>query len=232
MRSGANAHARPATRPLTRATACQARASGRWTSDSRRCPPAPYSGTSALIAARASSGSAIASSAVVIHHGSQPRSKPTASRAEASTSAPSHAPTMCAPRARACSTPRCAAAASITRGKLSIRWPSWACHAHRRPLSSQTSPPPATATAAFHAAWLISQSAIVADTPGPAYRSTCHSQRNSRTAARLEPIAHAASTSSGCTPGECPLNVACSALNPAPVGSTLARSSTTAEWIS
>jgi hypothetical protein len=49
-----------------------------------------------------------------------------------------------------------------------------------------------------------------------------HSHRNSRAAATPQPIAHAASTSIGSIPGECPRNEACSALNPAPVGMTLA----------
>jgi hypothetical protein len=72
--------------------------------------------------------------------------------------------------ARAASTPRQAAAGAITCGKLSISWPSCFCQDHRRPSSSQTSPPPATATAAFHAAWLISQSATVTSTTQPPYR--------------------------------------------------------------
>ena len=52
----------------------------------------------------------------VIHHASQPRSKPAAFRPEASTSPASHAPTMHAPRLRAAVTPCWAAAASIACG--------------------------------------------------------------------------------------------------------------------
>ena len=86
---------------------------------------------------RASSGLLIESRRAAIHHGFQPRSKPTAPSGAASVSSDNHAPTIRASRSRANSTPSSTAIASMARGKLSISCRSCACQDHCKPRSCQ-----------------------------------------------------------------------------------------------